>query len=214
MRRSFSPYSLLEYPAFYRFVQRVLVPGGTKLIGPYFAKYFGASTGLVVDVGCGPQARTPMRSGKLIGVDVNPDYVSDFPNRTKHEGVEVQAIVGDATNLPFESGSVDECRSVALLHHLTEAQVEACLREMGRILKPCGRIVIFDAVWPKNPFFRPIPWLMWKFDRGEWIRHEEELKRLCLQSVPGDWEFERVNYSYTGMEGLFMRYKPKAQPEG
>ncbi len=58
--------------------------------------------------------------------------------------------VADATNLPFEANSFDvSCVSFAL-HEMPLTIREKALKEMVRVTKPEGMIVIIDYALPKN----------------------------------------------------------------
>jgi len=55
------------------------------------------------------------------------------------------AVVGDARSLPFENGAFDAVIGRRFLHHVPEADRRAILEESRRILKPGGRLVIFEG---------------------------------------------------------------------
>ena len=50
--------------------------------------------------------------------------------------------VGDGRALPFEAGSFDHAYSVSVLEHIPEPGDEQALRELARIVKPGGRVVV------------------------------------------------------------------------
>ncbi len=56
----------------------------------------------------------------------------------------VELLLGEITALPLESGSVDAAFANMVLHHAENP--EAMLREMVRIVKPGGAVVITDEV--------------------------------------------------------------------
>jgi ubiquinone/menaquinone biosynthesis C-methylase UbiE len=56
----------------------------------------------------------------------------------------VELMVGEMTSLPLESASVDAAFANMVLHHAEDP--EAMLREMARVVKPGGTVVIADEV--------------------------------------------------------------------
>ncbi len=50
--------------------------------------------------------------------------------------------VGDGRSLPFEDASFDHAYSVSVLEHIPEPGDEAALRELARVTKPGGRVVV------------------------------------------------------------------------
>lgn len=108
----------------------------------------------ILDVGCGTGAL--MRELAPRGFDVTGADASDGMleiARRRYSGEVVQA---DSSELPFSDGSFDGVYCVALLHHLTERdKVAATLREMARVARPGGKIVVIDHN-PANPYWSVI----------------------------------------------------------
>ena len=70
-----------------------------------------------------------------------------------------------ATEMPFGDGEFDLSLSVATMHHVAEPDaVRRALAEMVRVVKPAGRILVWDHN-PRNPYW---PYLMRRVpqDRG------------------------------------------------
>jgi ubiquinone/menaquinone biosynthesis C-methylase UbiE len=82
------------------------------------------------------------------------------------------ALLGDATRMPVESGSIDVVTAVFVAHHLTSHQFEEMLRESARVLKPKGSFILMDAVWKPS---RLPGRLLWALDRGSSPKSEVEL---------------------------------------
>jgi len=127
------------------------------LLGPLL----GGGKGL--DVGCGTgrllEALRPY--GRVMGVDPSEGML-----RVLREHRRGEAVRGSAEHLPFADDSFDVVFSVATLHHLVEpGRVEAALREMVRVARPGGRIVVWDHN-PLNPYW-PIAMRLAPQDRGD-----------------------------------------------
>jgi len=112
----------------------------------------------VLDVGCGRGllligAAKRLKTGKATGVDTwQPDHLSgNNPEaglrNAKTEGVEnrVKIESADARKLPFGASSFDVVVSSLAIHNIPSAPERAkALREIARVLKPGGRVAIFD----------------------------------------------------------------------
>jgi ubiquinone/menaquinone biosynthesis C-methylase UbiE len=113
----------------------------------------------VLDIGCGRGllaigAAKRLKTGKVTGVDIwNPQYLSGnsaeaAKENAKAEGVgdRVRFETGDARKLVYPDNHFDAVISANLLHTLADdREREQALREGLRVLKPDGRLVIFDT---------------------------------------------------------------------
>jgi len=73
----------------------------------------------------------------LTGIDCIPGRVDDVPRDTYDE-----ALVANATRLPFAGGSFDAVVAGELIEHLTPVDVDKALAEIRRVLKPGGRLLM------------------------------------------------------------------------
>ena len=104
----------------------------------------------VLDVGCGPGffvtelAERVGPSGSVVGVDLSRDMLAVARKRAeRHANVEL--LESSATPLPFEGGSFDRALSVQVLEYVED--VAAALAELRRVLRPGGRLVVWDVDW-------------------------------------------------------------------
>jgi len=209
-------YRVLEIPFVYRFVTTLLGPGGPRLRRRIEQKAFEPPAKKVLDVGCGPWLLTLEPQGLLVGVDINEAYVRDFTHGFVDRDPAIVldppeprrrlGYVASADKLPFADGSFDEIRSSSLFHHLPDQVAAQALREMHRCLSKGGKLVMFDMIWPKNAWTRPLAWLIVRNDRGTHVRTEQQLVDLFRFACPGPWVWERHTYTYTGLELLCLRY--------
>lgn len=87
-------------------------------------------------------------------------------------------ILGDATQIPMQSGSIDVVLCTAVSHHIPDAILEDFFRESVRLLKADGQFVFLDAVWsPKRLPSR----LLWRYDRGSYPRPLKTLQAILAQ---------------------------------
>ena len=102
----------------------------------------------VLDVGCGPgivSAELARQAGQVIGIDITPEMLDQARRRCAEAQLSnVEFLAGPADRLPFEDRSFDVVVSRLTLHHV--AQPSMVLREMARVAKPDGRVVLSDIV--------------------------------------------------------------------
>ena len=90
--------------------------------------------------------------GAVIGVDMNSGMLSRARRKQRSQELAVDWLQGDAEALPFASGSFDRVVigfSTRNLSDLTNG-----LREMVRVLKPQGRLILLETGFPSHPVVR------------------------------------------------------------
>lgn len=130
----------------------------------------------VLDLCCGTGDMTfeARRQGAAlaVGVDFAQAMLDVAQQRHEAAGAEVLFTRGDALRLPFADGSFD---AVTIGYGLRNvADIEQCLREMLRVLRPGGRLVILDFGKPASRLVRALyagylrtalPLMGWLFHR-------------------------------------------------
>jgi SAM-dependent methyltransferase len=92
-----------------------------------------------------PIAAALAPTGVLEVLDVQRPMLEDLMRRARSAGVmNVRPRIGDARFLPYRDGSFDAAYLISVLGEVPDTQV--ALRELGRVLKPGGRLVIGEIV--------------------------------------------------------------------
>jgi ubiquinone/menaquinone biosynthesis C-methylase UbiE len=106
----------------------------------------------VLDVGCGPgyltrlaaEAVTP--GGRALGIDPSPTVI-DYARRAT---TSAEFALGVAESLEAPDASFDVVLSSLMVHHLPEDLRPQAMREMARVLRPGGRLLVADFRPPKS----------------------------------------------------------------
>jgi ubiquinone/menaquinone biosynthesis C-methylase UbiE len=104
----------------------------------------------VLDVGCGTgtlaivSKRRVGPTGTVHGIDASLAMIARAREKAKKAGVEVLFKQGVVEALPFPDAHFDVVLSTLMLHHLPRKLREQCAREVRRVLKPGGRVLVVD----------------------------------------------------------------------
>lgn len=90
----------------------------------------------VLEVGAGSAGITQFLLHPVVGVD------TAFERTSERQTELLSRVTGSATSLPFADGSFDVVLSLEMLEHVPFQDRELCLREMLRVLRPGGRLIL------------------------------------------------------------------------
>ena len=104
----------------------------------------------VLDVGCGSGAvtrdiaRRVGPAGRVVGVDPSPQFLVVARELADAAGLGsgLEFCEGSALHLPFPTGSFDVALAVTVLVHTPGG--ESAVAEMARVVRPGGRVGVFD----------------------------------------------------------------------
>ena len=117
---------------------RVLdIAGGTGDLALAFAKKVGAS-------------------GKVVHTDINEAMLRTGRERLLDAGVALPTLVCDAEKLPFPDGHFDVVTVAFGLRNMTHKDV--ALKEMNRVLKPGGKLLVLEFSKVAKPFQKAYDW--------------------------------------------------------
>ncbi|MBZ4398034.1 bifunctional demethylmenaquinone methyltransferase/2-methoxy-6-polyprenyl-1,4-benzoquinol methylase UbiE [Myxococcus sp. MISCRS1] len=89
-------------------------------------------------------------TGHVIGTDFCAEMLESGPAKAAKAGLQVDFQVADAMDLPFEDNRFDVA-SIAFGIRNVDDPVK-CLSEMGRVVKPGGRVVVLEFGQPTGVF--------------------------------------------------------------
>jgi ubiquinone/menaquinone biosynthesis C-methylase UbiE len=115
----------------------------------------------VLDVGCGTGAlavRLARQGCYITGIDISPRMLAQAAERVRAEAMESQVVFQELGAVDLDTGfpdaSFDVVVSTLVLSELSEDEIEYTLQEIGRILRPKGKLMVADEVMPDSPLGR------------------------------------------------------------
>jgi SAM-dependent methyltransferase len=143
----------------------------------------------VLEVGCGPghlSVRLARQRGlEMTGVDLDPAMIARARANADRLGDGDQRrpsfLVGDVASLAFTDGSFDLVVSTLSMHHW--ADPTAGLAEIGRVLRPGGRAL----VWDFRPGVRPHPFGPRHAHMPDPVDHTRGSQLRVVNATPWRW---------------------------
>jgi len=157
----------------------------------------------VLDIGCGDGVLAVVlgqRGANVFGLDASQPMLEAARKRASEQHTNVALSLGLAERLPFADESFDVVVAVTILCFVAEA--ERTFVEIGRVLRPGGRLVIGElgrwSTWAVRRRFKG--WFgspLWRYGR---FRTARELKRLAKVGglTPGQ-VYGAIYYPHSGM---------------
>ena len=164
--------------------------------------------GHVLDVACGTGdmvVELLKREADVTGADLSQEMLAI----AKQKAPSATYMVADAEHLPFEDASFDAVTCAFGVRNFVH--LEQGLKEMLRVLKPGGRMVILELATPDSPIIRPfynlytrriIPWL------GQRLAGSRKAYTYLPQSIerfPKGGDFLRI-VERLGVQGVERRF--------
>ena len=170
-------------------------------------KLVSGTSGRILDVGCASghisnKIQKKLTRSRVVGLDVSLRFIEFAKKRYP----KVKFVLADAHSLPFSNKTFDLILSTETLEHVVFPQ--KVLREMRRVLKPDGVIVV--SMDSGNSLFRLV-WYFWtrwgpgKVWLGSHLTHFNSTKLADLITKAG---FEIVE-KHTATLGMAVYYKCK-----
>ncbi|MBI5154412.1 methyltransferase domain-containing protein [Candidatus Poribacteria bacterium] len=156
---------VLHSPRFYNFIVGALLLGGEGRLRRWILRLADIREGAaVLDAGSGTGSLLRLAAeqagphGRLCGVEPSPEMVTYARARATQEHLNIEFDVASADAIPHPDASFDVVFCTFVVHHLPASMRPAALREMCRVLKPGGRLLVAEFSRPRIPLLSPA-WL-------------------------------------------------------
>jgi ubiquinone/menaquinone biosynthesis C-methylase UbiE len=148
----------------------------------------------VLDVGCGTGSlaiaakRQVGAAGEVIGIDASPAMIARATTKAARAGAAVRFDTAIVEALPFPDARFDVVLSTLMFHHLPRPVRQQCAREIRRLLKPGGRLLLVDFGQPQ--------------DRHSFLAHVHRHGHVNLQDVVSQLDEAGLRCTDSGPIGI------------
>jgi demethylmenaquinone methyltransferase/2-methoxy-6-polyprenyl-1,4-benzoquinol methylase len=134
-------------------------------------------------------------SGRVVHTDINEAMLREGRNRLLDAGVNLPTLVCDAEKLPFPDASFDLVTVAFGLRNMTHK--EEALREMNRVLKPGGKLLVLEFSKVAKPLEKIYDWYSFKVlpKIGKLVANDDSSYQYLAESIrmhPGQEELKAL----------------------
>lgn len=134
-------------------------------------------------------------SGTVVHTDINEAMLRTGRERLLDAGVVLPTVVCDAEKLPFPDGHFDLVSVAFGLRNMTHK--DQALREMNRVLKPRGKLLVLEFSKVAAPLAKPYDWYSFKVlpRLGQLVAGDADSYRYLAESIrmhPGQEELKAL----------------------
>jgi len=122
-------------------------------------------------------------TGQVVHTDINEAMLREGRNRVLDQGHVLPTLVCDAEQLPFADGYFDIVSVAFGLRNMTHK--ELALREMNRVLRPGGKLLVLEFSKVAPPLQKAYDWYSFNVmpQLGKWIAKDEASYRYLAESI-------------------------------
>lgn len=160
--------------------------GIRSLVETSLRKYLGEKWARLLDAGCGTGGNIMMlrKYGDAFGIDLSPKALA-FCKSSR--GIENLAR-GSLERLPFQSNSFEAAISIDVVYHLWISNDETALRELYRVIKPGGILIMQSAAFE---------WLRGQHDEVVYTRKRYTRSEVRRKLLGAGFNVELATYRNT-----------------
>ena len=122
-------------------------------------------------------------TGQVVHTDINEAMLREGRNRLLDAGVSLPTLVCDAEHLPFADNSFDLVTVAFGLRNMTHK--DAALREMSRVLKPGGKLLVLEFSKVAKPLEKIYDWYSFKVlpKLGKLVANDDSSYQYLAESI-------------------------------
>ena len=128
-------------------------------------------------------ARSAGKTGRVVLTDINEAMLRTGRDRLLDAGCALDTAVCDAESLPFADAQFDLVSVAFGLRNMTHK--ELALREMARVLKPMGKLLVLEFSRVAKPLEKAYDWYSFKVlpKLGQLVARDEASYRYLAESI-------------------------------
>ena len=140
----------------------------------------------------------------LTGLDISQPYLERAKSRTSKS---VEYVKANAENMPLQDGSADIVTCIYLLHELPRDARSHVIREIARVLRPGGRLIVTDSLQlgdtpALDPVLRGFPETFHEPYYNDYL--EQDIKGLL-----GEADFSAIRAQPAYLSKVFVADEPR-----
>ena len=122
-------------------------------------------------------------NGRVVHTDINEAMLKEGRNRLLDAGVSLPTLVCDAEHLPFADASFDLVTVAFGLRNMTHK--DQALREMNRVLKPGGKLLVLEFSKIAKPLEKIYDWYSFKVlpRIGKMVANDDASYQYLAESI-------------------------------
>ena len=122
-------------------------------------------------------------TGRVVHTDINEAMLREGRNRLIDAGVNLPTLVCDAEKLPFADASFDVVTVAFGLRNMTHK--DAALKEMNRVLKPGGKLLVLEFSKVAKPLEKLYDWYSFKVlpKIGKLVANDDASYQYLAESI-------------------------------
>ena len=151
---------VIRWPAFYELILWVITRGKEKAFRGFVADVAGLQSGeAVLDVGCGTGTQALVakkyvgETGRVSGIEPSLEMVTYAQRKATRHHLAVDIQPGVIERLDYPDHSFDVILCIIVMHHMPDETKLQGIKEMARVLKPGGRLLVVDSNLQLLPSF-------------------------------------------------------------
>ncbi|TGV02568.1 class I SAM-dependent methyltransferase [Flavivirga rizhaonensis] len=169
MAKKFDPRTFLEKSIIYNTYQYIV--GGVRARRLFIENDVSVKANQkILDIGCGPGYLIDfLPEVDYTGIDIDSNYIKTAKERYKDKTFYCTSIEKFNLEAPH---TFDIVITAGVIHHLDDVQASTLFELAKKALKPNGRLVTLDGCFLDKQNL--ISKTLLKYDRGKFVRHEDE----------------------------------------
>jgi ubiquinone/menaquinone biosynthesis C-methylase UbiE len=138
---------------FNKYYDTLMSPLEKNRFRPVRERLLGQARGNVLEIGSGTGVNFSYyrHADKVIAIEPEPSMLEKSLDRARHSKIPIEVVRAVAEHLPFPADRFDSV--VGTLVFCTIPDPAAALREIRRVCKPGGRLLLFEHVRLNHPFW-------------------------------------------------------------